>query len=165
MKKNANAKAKAARYLKIVEWSEEDACFIGRIPGLTAGGVHGSDEAKVYAELCQVAEEMVEILEQDGVPLPEPTVGKQYSGKLNLRMAPSIHEQAAMRAAFRNQSLNDYIVEAIASQATQGAGVFLRTATSAPASKIVNLRAGKRRDGGKAARRPAASAEKFMVAE
>src|ERR1035438_9399068 len=51
----------AARYAKFVEWSEEDKCFIGRCPELMLGGVHGNDEAKVYAELCAAVEEMIEV--------------------------------------------------------------------------------------------------------
>lgn len=50
-------KKKSDRYLKIVEWSDEDNCYIGRVPGLMLGGVHGDDEAKVYKKLCQVVEE------------------------------------------------------------------------------------------------------------
>jgi len=46
-------KAKAARYEKIVEWNDEDGCLVGTCPGLMFGGVHGSDEAKIYTELCQ----------------------------------------------------------------------------------------------------------------
>lgn len=49
----------AAHYSKFVEWSDEDECFIGRCPELMLGGVHGDNEAKVYAELCQSVEEML----------------------------------------------------------------------------------------------------------
>ena len=41
----------SARYVKIVEWSDEDGCYVGTCPGLMHGGVHGRDEAKVYGEL------------------------------------------------------------------------------------------------------------------
>jgi predicted RNase H-like HicB family nuclease len=61
------------RYLKIVEWSEEDGCYVGTCPGLMLGGVHGDDEARVYAELCQTVEEWIAIHEQDGAPLPPAT--------------------------------------------------------------------------------------------
>ncbi|MEK9923936.1 MAG: TonB-dependent receptor plug domain-containing protein [Rhodospirillales bacterium] len=57
------------QYLKIVEWSEEDQCYIGHCPNLMLGGVHGSDEAKVYKELCKVVEEWVSIYEEDGFGL------------------------------------------------------------------------------------------------
>jgi hypothetical protein len=63
-------KRQAARYAKFVEWSDEDRCFIGRCPELMTGGVHGSDEAKVYAELCQASEEMAALIyADDGAPL------------------------------------------------------------------------------------------------
>jgi len=58
-------KAKAAHFAKFVEWSDKDQCFIGRCPELFGGGVHGQDEAKVYAELCEAVEEWVELLDKD----------------------------------------------------------------------------------------------------
>jgi predicted RNase H-like HicB family nuclease len=64
-------KAQAARYMKFVEWSDEDKCFIGRCPEIMGGGVHGKDEAKVYAELCQTVEEWIELLAGDGKDLPK----------------------------------------------------------------------------------------------
>ena len=64
-------KLEAARYQKYVEWSDEDQCFIARCPALFGGGVHGSDEARVYGELCQAAEEWIELLHKDKTPLPE----------------------------------------------------------------------------------------------
>lgn len=64
---------KRNQYLKVVEWSEEDQCFIGRVPGLTLGGVHGKNEAKVNEKLCDLVDEWVGIYEEDGAPLPLPT--------------------------------------------------------------------------------------------
>jgi hypothetical protein len=61
------------RYVKVVAWSEGDQCYIGRCPGLMLGGVHGSDEQAVYAELCEVVDEWVQLHEAEGWPLPEPT--------------------------------------------------------------------------------------------
>ena len=52
------------RYLKIVEWSDEDHCYVGTCPSLMLGGVHGEDEAVVYRELCEVVEEWLEIYEE-----------------------------------------------------------------------------------------------------
>lgn len=59
------------RYLKLVAWSEEDQCYIGRCPDLMLGGVHGSDETDVYAELCQAVDEWIRLHETEGRPLPE----------------------------------------------------------------------------------------------
>lgn len=111
--KKSSIKTKAARYLKIVEWSDKDKCFVGRVPGLTAGGVHRMDEAEVYHELCEVAEEWIEMMETDGKPLPPPTAGKIYSGSFVVRMAPDLHQKAALKAMARNESLNQFVTEAI----------------------------------------------------
>jgi predicted RNase H-like HicB family nuclease len=60
----------ATRYVKIVEWSEEDECFVGSCPGLFYGGCHGDDEQAVFAELCRLVEETIEQYMQDGRRLP-----------------------------------------------------------------------------------------------
>ncbi len=65
-----------ARYAKIVEWSEEDQCYVGTSPGLVHGGVHGADERAVFDELCQVVEEAVALYLADGKPLPPATAGR-----------------------------------------------------------------------------------------
>ena len=96
------------RYLKIVVWSQEDQCYVGRCPGLMLGGVHGQDEAKVYEELCEVVEEWLEIHEQEGIPLPSATAGKRYGGKFMLRVSPELHERLAVKAILDGDSLNSY---------------------------------------------------------
>jgi predicted RNase H-like HicB family nuclease len=72
----------SARYLKIVEWSDEDGCFVGQCPGIIGPCCHGTDEAQVYAELCQIVDEWIEIMKKDGRPLPPPTAGRDVVGKL-----------------------------------------------------------------------------------
>ena len=61
-----------AGYPKIVEWSDEDQCFVGRCPNLFFGGCHGSDEQAVFAELCEIVEETIERFQREGRPLPPP---------------------------------------------------------------------------------------------
>ena len=73
---------KSALYAKIVEWSEEDQCFVGSAPGLLFGGCHGSDEKEVFAELCQIVEETIELYHQDNEPLPPRTAGRDLANTL-----------------------------------------------------------------------------------
>ena len=63
----------SARYAKIVEWSEVDQCFIGSCPDLLYGGCHGDDEKAVFAELCDIVEEVINLYKQEGKSLPAPT--------------------------------------------------------------------------------------------
>jgi predicted RNase H-like HicB family nuclease len=72
----------SARYVKIVEWSDIDQCFVGSCPGLLYGGCHGDDEKEVFAELCDIVEETIELYKRDGKPLPTPTSGKDYANKM-----------------------------------------------------------------------------------
>ncbi|MCK4306306.1 MAG: toxin-antitoxin system HicB family antitoxin, partial [Candidatus Eisenbacteria sp.] len=93
------------RYLKIVEWSEEDQCYVGTCPSLMHGGVHGDDEAKVYRQLCQVVEEWLCIYEEDGDELPEATAGKDYSGKFVVRVGKDLHKTLVIEALQEEESL------------------------------------------------------------
>jgi len=72
----------SALYVKIVEWSDEDQCFVGQCPGIIGPCCHGDDEAKVYTELCQIVEEWIAIMKQNRKPLPLPTTGKIVLEKL-----------------------------------------------------------------------------------
>ena len=57
------------QYHKWVEWSEEDQAYHGKCPDLITG-IHGDDPAQVYAELCDVTEDVVRHFESSGRPLP-----------------------------------------------------------------------------------------------
>lgn len=98
------------RYLKLVEWFEEDQCYVGSCPGLMLGGVHGDDEAAVYKELCLAVEEWIRIYAADGDPLPEPTSGKEYSGKFVVRVGRELHRVLALNALRSCESLNSHCV-------------------------------------------------------
>jgi len=96
------------RYLKIVEWSNEDHCYVGTCPGLMLGGIHGDNETHVYKELCQAVDEWIKIYEKDGEPLPPATAGKEYSGKFVVRVGKELHKELAIQAMYEGQSLNSY---------------------------------------------------------
>ena len=72
----------SARYVKIIEWSEEDQCYVGSCPGLIYGGCHGDDERRVFEELCEIVEEAIDLYKKDRKPLPPPTSGKDYANLL-----------------------------------------------------------------------------------
>ena len=73
---------RSARYVKIVEWSDEDRCFVGQCPGLIGPCCHGEDEAAVYAKLCEIVDEWIETLERDGKPLPPATAGQNVAQRI-----------------------------------------------------------------------------------
>ena len=72
----------SARYVKIVEWSKDDGCYVGSCPGLILGGCHGNDERAVFAELCAIVEEIIDLYHTDGKPLPPATAGRGLASRL-----------------------------------------------------------------------------------
>ena len=72
----------SARYVKIVEWSEEDQCYVGSSPGLLYGGCHGDDEKQVFNELCQIVEETITLYRKDNKALPPPTSGRDFANRM-----------------------------------------------------------------------------------
>lgn len=71
------------RYVKIVEWSEEDQAYVGSAPGLLLGGCHGDDERAVFDELCRIVDEAIQLYQIDGKPLPPATAGHDLANELN----------------------------------------------------------------------------------
>jgi predicted RNase H-like HicB family nuclease len=60
------------RYAKVVEWCEEDHCFVGSAPGLFYGGCHGDDERQVFDDLCRMVDDIIALYVAEGKPLPKP---------------------------------------------------------------------------------------------
>jgi predicted HicB family RNase H-like nuclease len=106
-------KIKASDYIKVVEWSPADHCFIGSAPPLIGRCCHGKNEAEVYAELCKIVEEWVALYQKEGRPLPEPSSGREYSGKFVLRTGENLHRLLAIRAMQSGESLNNFVVKAL----------------------------------------------------
>jgi predicted RNase H-like HicB family nuclease len=74
----------SAKYAKIIEWSEEDQCYVGSVPGLILGGCHGDDEKQVFDELCGIVEDAIVLYRQDGKPLPPPTSGGDFANRMQI---------------------------------------------------------------------------------
>ena len=93
----------STRYVKIVEWSDEDQCYVGSCPGLFYGGCHGDNEQEVFSELCDIVEETIELYKQEGQPLPPPTVGKDYANKIEKISALMTEDYLMKRANTREE--------------------------------------------------------------
>jgi predicted RNase H-like HicB family nuclease len=58
-------------YHKWVEWCDEDQVYVGKCPDLITG-IHGDDPVRLYADLCEVVEEVVNHFETTNRTLPSP---------------------------------------------------------------------------------------------
>ena len=66
------------KYVKLIEWSDDDGCFIGSCPELFYGGCHGDDPQAVFGELCQIVRETIALYKADGKLLPKPLSGRDF---------------------------------------------------------------------------------------
>jgi predicted HicB family RNase H-like nuclease len=110
----SQVKATARQYLKVVEWSDEDNCYIGSAPPMIGQCCHAPTEAAVLRQLQAIVEEWVETLLRDGKPLPQPAAGRTFSGKFLVRVTPETHQKVALKAMSRGKSLNQFIAETLA---------------------------------------------------
>lgn len=108
----------APHYIKVVEWSEEDQCYVGSAPGFIGPCCHGSDETKVYKELCKIVEEWIDIHEKEGLPLPDSLAKKDFSGKFVLRVGKDLHKALTIKALKSGESLNHYCMDLLRSALT-----------------------------------------------
>ena len=58
------------QYHKWVEWSEEDQVYIGKCLDLITG-IHGDDPVKVFQDLCEVLDDVIEQFRSTGRDLPD----------------------------------------------------------------------------------------------
>jgi predicted HicB family RNase H-like nuclease len=104
----------SARYPRVIEWSEEDHCYVGSAPPLAGQCCHGATEAKVAAQLAVIVADLVQDVIDGKIPEPESQAGKSYSGKFVIRIPSAVHKKLALKAMARGESLNQFVAEALA---------------------------------------------------
>ena len=73
------------KYKIVVNWSDEDECYIVSVPELQGCKTHGETLEEAMVNIQDVIEMYTEVLKEDGKPIPEPMAEKKFSGKLFLR--------------------------------------------------------------------------------
>ena len=100
-------------FLKVVEWSNEDDCFIGSVPGWIGKCCHGKNEIEVFIQLTEILSEWIEIYKKEKLPLPLGLQKKSYSGRFQLRIDKQLHRVLDICAKNENVSLNSYCLNAL----------------------------------------------------
>ena len=101
------------RYPFIVEQVQEEdgsAYWVAEVPDLPGCAAHGRTLEELAQALAGAIEDWIALAQERGVPIPEPSLEEHYSGKLMLRMPPSLHRRLALLAKRNNVSLNTQIL-------------------------------------------------------
>ena len=94
------------RYTYRVIWSEEDEMYIGLFAEFGLLSHLDDTPEKAFAGIREVVADVVDILQEDGDPIPEPTSTRHYSGTLTVRVPPETRRALAMDAAEAGVSMN-----------------------------------------------------------
>jgi len=96
-------------YSARIEYDSETDLFRGEILGLSGGAdFYGSNPDELRLEFKKSLDVFLEVCREQGI---DPK--KQFSGKFNLRIPPSLHEKLAMAAQAQGISLNSLAQEAL----------------------------------------------------
>lgn len=110
----SRTKVVARDYLRVVEWSREDRCFVGSAPPLIGRCCHGPTEAGVLKQLKAIVDEWIRLADKEGVALPAAERSDAYSGRFLLRVPAPVHQALALKARAAGKSLNAYCAEKLA---------------------------------------------------
>lgn len=101
-------------YTYRVTWSEEDGEHVALCAEFPSLSYLAQKPTNALQGLVKLVGEVVEDMEDNGEPIPEPIAGKSYSGKFQVRIPPEQHRNLAIKAAEDGISLNRYVSSRLA---------------------------------------------------
>jgi len=102
------------RYSYKLTWSVEDREFVGLCVEFPSLSYLDENCATALEGITNLVENIVADMEANGEKVPEPIAEKNYSGKLQIRIPPSLHRRLAVEAAEEKVSLNRYMSQKLA---------------------------------------------------
>ncbi|HKI03229.1 MAG TPA: toxin-antitoxin system HicB family antitoxin [Thermoanaerobaculia bacterium] len=86
----------------------EAGMFVASHPDLPGCLAQGASADEAIANLDDARNDWITFRLEAGLPVPEP-LGQEYSGKLLLRISPSLHSAVSVAARRNNLSVNQFI--------------------------------------------------------
>lgn len=113
--------------------------WVAESPALSGCVGQGDTLEEAVAELEGNEASWLEVAAECGIPIPEIPVENinAYSGKLTLRIAPYVHQEAAELAKKQGVSLNQYINDAVVAQNARISTAGYLTAEVKNAARLV----------------------------
>jgi predicted RNase H-like HicB family nuclease len=100
-------------YQRVIE-PGEDGVFTATVVEFPGCISEGATPAEAYRNLEEAFADFVAMKLSRGHAIPEPIAWREHSGKITVRLAPSLHAAAARRAEIEGVSLNRLLSEAVA---------------------------------------------------
>lgn len=102
----------ALPYTKLVQEMNDESghYFFGRILELDGCQSSGDTVEELYENLMEAMEGYIEVKLENNLPIPEPNVADNYSGKFVVRLPKTLHQRLALEAEREGISLNQLAV-------------------------------------------------------
>lgn len=104
-----------SKYTYQVSWSETDQEYVATVVEFPSLSWLDTEFQKAQAGLFNLVAEVVSDMESSGEKIPKPLGEREYSGKFNVRIPPSLHRQLAITAQTQGVSLNTLVNNKLAS--------------------------------------------------
>lgn len=108
----SNASPSPHDYQIVMDWSEQDSCYVVTIPAWQHTQTHGATLEEAGANAREVLSLLISTAQRHGEPIPAPQ--RRHSGNLRLRLPVSLHGRLAREAQREGVSLNQWIVTKLA---------------------------------------------------
>ena len=106
-------------YRRVLIPDPETGTFTAMIAEFPGCITQGDTPLEAYESLEATAESWLEGAIESGLPIPEPEMESDYSGRVVLRMPKSTHRRAAEAAERDRVSLNTFLVAAVSERLGQ----------------------------------------------
>ena len=102
-------------YTSIITYSAEDECFVGHLAGISdIVGFHGDSVQGLRVAFNEAVDFYLESCAKSGHKPNKP-----YSGRITLRLPPTLHARLAVQAESNGSSLNNWLIKTLDNTAPQ----------------------------------------------
>ncbi len=102
----AQKKNNPDKYTYRVTWSEEDSEYVGLCSEFQSLSWLAQTPEAALRGVSKLVHEVVEDMQKNGEPVPEPIATKHFSGKFMIRVPPEVHRQLTIQSLESGVSLN-----------------------------------------------------------
>jgi antitoxin HicB len=98
-------------YDVVISFDPQDNVYVANVPELPGCMSHGDTNKEALVNAQKAIALYIESLRERGMAIPEPMVLHRYSGKIALRISPTLHRDLACQSKITGTSLNSLIEE------------------------------------------------------
>ena len=105
----------ADKYTYQVGWSQEDEQFVATVREFPSLSWLEDSLDEAEKGILSLVEEVLADLLKSGEPIPQPLGMREFSGRFNVRISPSLHRRLVQEAENEGISLNALVSQKLAS--------------------------------------------------